>query len=217
MFRKPKRPAHTVWIHCSASSNPKVDAKTVGEWHKARGWSEIGYHYFIKTDGTLEVGRDIEKVGAHVKDHNTGSIGICLNGLKPTDFTPAQFETLKALCVEIHEAYGGNIRFRGHKEVAAKACPVFDYKSVLKLDPKGSLGLTIEQTLEPVTPVSLKSLAHSKELMAGGAAVLSGAGGLVGGLHETSQTILVVALSIALLAGVAIIINRLWARKNRER
>ena len=41
----------------------------------------------------------------------------------------------------INNAYAGSVTFHGHREVAAKACPVFDYKDVLKLNAFGQLGL----------------------------------------------------------------------------
>ena len=39
-----------------------------------------GYHYVIKRDGQIELGRPIEKIGAHVKGYNKSSIGICYCG-----------------------------------------------------------------------------------------------------------------------------------------
>mgnify|MGYP000462890723 FL=1 len=110
-------------------------------WHRERGWSGVGYHLFIRKDGTLENGRDLGRTPAAQAGHNKGSIAICLHGLKVDRFTDAQFATLKSLSVAINNAYGGSVTFHGHREVAAKACPVFDYKSVLKLDKFGRLGL----------------------------------------------------------------------------
>jgi hypothetical protein len=44
---------------------------------------------------------------------------------------------MKLGIIAIKDSYDIPIRFRGHKEVAAKACPVFDYKKVLKLNKNG--------------------------------------------------------------------------------
>ena len=134
--RKIKR----VFIHCSAASRTNIDAEEIDLWHRQRGWSGIGYHFFIKTSGKLEIGRDIEKTPAAQRFHNRHTIAICLNGLKKSDFTENQFIMLRNLCAEIKQGRP-NITFHGHCEVSAKACPVFDYKSVLKLDKKGKLGL----------------------------------------------------------------------------
>ena len=137
MFKKPKRKINRVFIHCSAASRKSVDAEEVDLWHRQRGWSEIGYHYFIKSDGTLEKGRSLERTPAAQRWHNRHTIAICLNGLKKSDFNGKQFATLKILCSRINKLYNGKITFHGHSEVANKACPVFDYKKVLLLDRKG--------------------------------------------------------------------------------
>jgi len=34
-------------------------------WHvDDRGWDDVGYYYFIKKDGTVQPGRDLEKAPA---------------------------------------------------------------------------------------------------------------------------------------------------------
>lgn len=141
MFEKPRRKVDRVFIHCTAASRKSVTAKEIDRWHKQRGWSGIGYHYFIRTNGMLEIGRDISKTPAAQAGHNRGTIAICLNGLNEEDFTNEQFDTLIHLCREIDQAYDGKITFHGHKEVSAKSCPVFDYKRVLKLSRTGRLGI----------------------------------------------------------------------------
>jgi len=141
MFDKPHRAVDRVFVHCSASDNPDHDnVQTMREWHRARGWSDVGYHYFIRKSGQLEEGRPLSRSPAAQKNHNGGTIAICLHGLEEDKFTQMQFETLIALCTEINDAYEGRVTFHGHREVAAKSCPVFDYKRVLGLDNKGRLG-----------------------------------------------------------------------------
>jgi len=140
MFQKPSRKIHRVFIHCSASDYPQHDnVATMQKWHLARGFSEVGYHFFIRKDGTLEYGRDIEKTPAAQKGHNRYTLAVCLHGLKEEKFTEAQFKTLRALAEQIAHNYE-NISFHGHCEVSPKACPVFDYRKVLNLDLYGSLG-----------------------------------------------------------------------------
>ncbi len=92
--------------------------------------------------GQLEPGRPLERTPAAQGGNNRGTIAICLHGLDEDKFTSQQFGKLKSLAVEINNAYSGEVTFHGHREVAAKACPVFDYKQVLKLDVFGRLGLT---------------------------------------------------------------------------
>ena len=68
-------------VHCSATQEGKdISAATIDAWHKKRGWSGIGYHYVVGLNGNIEYGRSVYSTGAHVKGHNTGSIGICYIG-----------------------------------------------------------------------------------------------------------------------------------------
>ncbi len=142
IFKKPARPVSRVFIHCSASDNPEHDsAAVIDAWHKKNGWSGIGYHFFIRKDGTLEQGRALSKTPAAQAGNNAATIAICLHGLEIGKFTEAQFETLRNLCGQINQAYGGTITFHGHCEVANKTCPVFDYRAVLELNAQGQMPL----------------------------------------------------------------------------
>jgi len=148
-FEKPKRSVNVVFIHCTATSNPNFEAEECHDLHvDSNGWSAIGYHYLICTSGEIQYGRDIEQVPAAQSGYNTGSIAISLNGLAVSDFNQAQLDALRRICSEINEAYNG-IRFRGHREVAAKECPVFDYKFELGLDAEGYMGGGPAQPGEP--------------------------------------------------------------------
>lgn len=139
-FTKPSRSVSRVFIHCSASDNPAHDnIDVIRQWHLARKFNDVGYHFFIRKSGKLEVGRPINVIPAAQAGHNKGTIAICLHGLKDDLFTAAQFNTLRSLCREIDAAYDGKVTFHGHREVAAKECPVFDYRKVLGLDSKGRL------------------------------------------------------------------------------
>lgn len=139
-FQKPQRKVSKVFIHCSDSDIQAHDnIKTIREWHLARGFNDVGYHYFIRKTGQIENGRPLKDVPAAQEGHNTGSIAICVSGSK--EYTKQSMEALKTLCIAINKAYNGNITFHGHCEVSSKACPVFDYKSVLKLNAGGYLGI----------------------------------------------------------------------------
>jgi len=132
-FTKPKRKIGKVFLHCSASDNPKHDnPETIEEWHIARKFAEIGYHFYINQAGEVFQCRNIEKVPAAQKGHNTGSIAICCGGL--TVFSQAQLTALYMLCKRINAAYNGQIEFWGHSEVEPnKTCPVYPWRTILKL------------------------------------------------------------------------------------
>ena len=134
LFDKPKREINRVFIHCSASDNYKHDdISIIKQWHLERGWRDVGYHYFITKLGKIQKGRDLELTPAAQKGYNTGTIAICVSGLKI--FSHNSLKSLKMLCQIINRQYD-QITFHGHCEVSEKECPVFDYKRILNLSIK---------------------------------------------------------------------------------
>lgn len=121
-------------IHCSATP-PHMDigAETIRRWHKDRGWSDIGYHFVISQKGTLELGRPVNAVGAHVKGHNHESVGICMvggvdgDGNPSNTFVPNQFLTLFGVVKYLKECWP-MAKVLGHRDFpgVTKACPSFD-------------------------------------------------------------------------------------------
>ena len=121
-------------IHCSATSpSQDFDASDINRWHKARGWSGIGYHYVIKLDGTIEKGRPVEKVGAHAFGYNKRSIGLCyIGGVdeegSPKDTrTPEQLRAMDIFVAMLKDDYK-SATVHGHNEFSNKACPSFNVK-----------------------------------------------------------------------------------------
>lgn len=119
-------------VHCSATPEGKdYGAADIDRWHRQKGWSQIGYHYVIRLDGTIERGRPESVVGAHCQHHNRHSIGICyIGGLsgdgKPADTrTSAQRTALLHLLKSLHERYPRAV-IVGHNTFAHKSCPCFD-------------------------------------------------------------------------------------------
>lgn len=146
MFKKPRRTISRVFLHCSASDNPLHDNTVVIDgWHRQRGFTQIGYHYYISKDGKLHEGRPINSTPAAQEGHNTGTIAICLGGLDVDKFTFKQFHTLRKLCSQIRDAIP-KVTFHGHTEVnPAKTCPVFPYRAILGLDKNGVMHLAKEE------------------------------------------------------------------------
>jgi N-acetylmuramoyl-L-alanine amidase len=122
-------------VHCAATtSKMDIGKADIDRWHRARGWFAIGYHYVIRRDGTLETGRPDDTVGAHVLNHNSNTLGICMAGglaedkKTPEDnFTEKQLDTLKTLLIDLQKKYP-KAEIRGHSdfpEHKTRACPVF--------------------------------------------------------------------------------------------
>lgn len=135
------RDVSMIILHCaSTTSKMDVGAKEIRKWHvEERGWRDIGYHWVIRRDGTLEKGRDEDIAGAHCSGYNSRSIGICLVGGLAMDykssednFSKAQFDTLAKLIKDIRSRYPNRLSIHGHNEFANKDCPVFNVDTFLK-------------------------------------------------------------------------------------
>jgi len=79
----------------------------IREYHiKVRKFSDIGYHYIVKKDGTIVNGRDIKYMPASATGHNVDVVAICLIGEftreEPTD---AQINSLKILVLKLCKEY----------------------------------------------------------------------------------------------------------------
>lgn len=122
-------------VHCADTPEGRdVRAAEIRGWHtKERGWSDIGYHYVVDIDGTIEPGRDLETAGAHCTNHNAKSIGVCYVGgadenMQPKDTrTDAQKASLLLLLKFLRAKYP-DAKIYGHRDFAQKACPCFDAK-----------------------------------------------------------------------------------------
>ena len=168
------RPINEIIVHCTATKPDFMAGRSTSErvaevkrWHvQGNGWSDIGYHYLIDRDGTVAEGRPLQKTGAHVQGHNTGTIGVSLfggHGSAATDkfsdhFTPEQDAALRKLL-------GGLMaRFRvskvtGHNEYAAKACPGF---SVARWMGKSPVAAPVPQPVKPAPVADAEALERAR-------------------------------------------------------
>ena len=129
------RDLNRIILHCAATREGKdFSVDTIREWHvNGRGWSDIGYHWVIRLDGSIEVGRPLEKSGAHTKGHNKDSVGVCYIGGcdadgKPKDtMNPEQEKAWRMIVLSLRTLYGA-LTIHGHNEFANKACPSFIVK-----------------------------------------------------------------------------------------
>lgn len=130
------RTYETIVLHCSATP-PSMDigAAVIDKWHRARGWSECGYHYVIRRDGKVDRGRHISLQGAHVKGHNAYTIGVCYvggtdeNGNPEDNITDKQRTTFVKLVSNLRRIFGP-LDVKGHRDMpnVRKACPSFDVR-----------------------------------------------------------------------------------------
>jgi N-acetylmuramoyl-L-alanine amidase len=131
------RNIHTIIWHCAATPEGQYfDRNDIDRWHKERKFSRgaggyIGYHFVVLLDGTVQEGRPIERVGAHVEGHNVGTIGcnyiggVDRKGKAKDTRTPEQRERMMILTKDLLERFPKINRIAGHNEYSSKACPSF--------------------------------------------------------------------------------------------
>jgi N-acetylmuramoyl-L-alanine amidase len=129
-----------ITLHCSATRPSQIaGVKQIREWHKKKGWADVGYHFVVRRDGKVEKGRPLTQTGAHVQGWNQNNIGICLEGgiddsFKPADnFTREQWRALKPLVADLRTK-AKRAKIVGHRDFpnVHKACPCFDAKTWAK-------------------------------------------------------------------------------------
>ncbi len=123
-----------VILHCSAvKPDQESSAAQIDTWHRNRGWKlGIGYHYVVRRNGEIELGRPEYMVGAHCLNHNTHSIGVCYEGGldargQPADTrTAEQKASLRRLLEDLHRRYPRAIIVGHHDLDPKKACPCIE-------------------------------------------------------------------------------------------
>lgn len=110
-------------LHHAEASNCTV--QDIHRWHLNNGWAGIGYHFFVRKDGTIYRGRPENKLGAHTSNHNTGSLGICFEGsynkeTMPSEQLIAGQELITYLC-DKYSLLKANVY--KHKDFNSTDCP----------------------------------------------------------------------------------------------
>jgi N-acetylmuramoyl-L-alanine amidase len=130
----PPRPWKAIVIHHSATTFG--NAAIIDQWHRDRGFDELGYHFVIgngtnSADGQVEVGPrwPIQKYGAHdnASDnrYNEYGIGICLVGnfdvQHPSAAQMRSVDTLVAWLMKRYKIAPDHIL--GHGDTKQTDCP----------------------------------------------------------------------------------------------
>ena len=133
-------------IHCSAVRPDQTSsAAQIDTWHRRDRHYKfgIGYHYVVRRDGQIEPGRPEWMVGAHCKNHNAHSLGICYEGGLDARGQPADTRTLAQklamlqLLEVLHRKYPKALIVGHHDLNPQKDCPCFDaVKEYAELQPK---------------------------------------------------------------------------------
>lgn len=101
-------------VHCSDTPvEENIGVAELKAKHIALGWSDVGYHYVIRRDGTVEEGRWYTAIGGHMFGWDSVSLGICLiggdggiqDGTQTTNYTELQMRSLANLLLKVKSWY----------------------------------------------------------------------------------------------------------------
>ncbi len=137
-MRRMKRVKRIIVHH---SESDFGSAKQFHDWHLAKGWAGVGYHFVIGNgngadDGEIQIGRLALYQGAHCRGQNSDSIGICLVG-SFTSRHPSekQLAALEHLIATLCDAYkldpNGEAVITGHRDWNETSCPGDMFYSLL--------------------------------------------------------------------------------------
>tara|TARA_Y100001937_G_scaffold17204_1_gene23744 strand:- start:418 stop:834 length:417 start_codon:yes stop_codon:yes gene_type:complete len=128
-----RKSTESIVIHCSATkSSMDIGLVEIRKWHvEDNGWRDVGYHYIIRRNGEVELGRRHDDTGAHAAGYNHKTIGVCMVGGMADDnsaennFTDKQWTSVSDLIKQIKVNYP-DVNVIGHNEISSKECPSFD-------------------------------------------------------------------------------------------
>tara|TARA_R110000787_G_scaffold28297_4_gene77374 strand:- start:1640 stop:2308 length:669 start_codon:yes stop_codon:yes gene_type:complete len=217
------REINEIIIHCADTRPDWKSGKPVGakvdeirRWHvEENNFSDIGYHYCIDRDGVVATARPVSRIGAHVRGHNKGSIGVVLlggyggneNDSFNDNFSEEQDIALRKLIKGLRSKYKTISKVSGHNEYSSKACPCFNVSQWMFSKSK-------VKTLPPAQ--SRKKPTQSKTVRASAIQAASAVGGIVAAFQSLNGTAQIVAISgcvLVILTAMFILKERLkaWA------
>lgn len=124
------------------------DVQSIHTQHVNQGYNGIGYHLYVRKDGSVYRGRPIDTVGAHCIGVNNVSIGVCFEGnFENETMTPAQIKAGKELISYIKGLYP-SAEVKKHKELYNTACPgkKFPFDAIVE----GAKNMDIEDAIKTV-------------------------------------------------------------------
>lgn len=133
-------------LHCTATPDGReLPVEALRREHLRRGFSDIGYHFYVRRNGEVVKCRPLSRPGAHVRGYNKYSIGIAYEGgldaqgRAADTRTAAQRSALRQLVADLLRRFRG-ARVCGHRDLSpdldgdgvvepcewVKQCPCFE-------------------------------------------------------------------------------------------
>ncbi|XP_043270911.1 peptidoglycan-recognition protein SC2-like [Venturia canescens] len=143
-----ERPPPFVVVHhsatdgCTSQAVCEARVRSFQNYHMdTKHWDDIGYNFLVGEDGNVYEGRGWDVRGAHSKDYNGKSIGICVIGtFEEREPQPAAIKSTKDLIaygVSLGEINSSYVLY-GHRQTSSTLCPGTTFYESLKSWPHWS-------------------------------------------------------------------------------
>ncbi|UYZ35427.1 peptidoglycan recognition protein family protein [Clostridium beijerinckii] len=112
-------------VHHIEAEGENWTVEQIHDMHKTEnGWAGIGYHYYIRLDGSVYKGRPDNAIGAHCQCCNTNTLEVAFEGNydNRTVMPDVQYNSWCELKTYLCNKYG-NIPVYGHREKGQSECP----------------------------------------------------------------------------------------------
>lgn len=131
--------------------NVDQTVETINNFHKNnRGWAGIGYHFYIRQDGSVYKGRPMTVRGVHTPSANSISLGVALAGdfsiHQPTD---EQKDSLVDLIRWIFKNYK-KLEIKGHNDFDPSECPGTNFPMQEIKDRVVNVGNKVKKEIEEI-------------------------------------------------------------------
>lgn len=122
------------------------DVQSIHNTHLKNGWSGIGYHFYVRKDGSVYRGRPIDKVGAHCTGYNDKSVGICFEGNFESETMSATQKKVGQELISYLKNLYPSAEIKRHKDFNSTACPGKNFP--LEAIKKGETTMTVNEAKE---------------------------------------------------------------------
>lgn len=107
---------HAASVSCSPDDIHRIHINN-------NGWTGIGYHFYVRKDGSVYRGRPIDTVGAHCEKYNSRAVGVCFEGnFEKETMCDVQRRAGNELICYLRNLYP-KTEVKKHLDFNATACP----------------------------------------------------------------------------------------------
>lgn len=121
---------HTAGRRTATLEESLQEVRFIQDFHQnGRGWNDIGYHFLVDSQGNVFEGRPEGVIGAHVRNANTGNLGVSMIGFhhapRSEPVTAATLEAVEKLARALSVDYSiPPAELRGHRDFGGgTTCP----------------------------------------------------------------------------------------------